>query len=66
MNKEELLNDNHWRIENYRQRITIKQWRKLLLNDDDQIIFHGHLRKLIGKNLGVGVIEIFKEPLNGN
>ena len=64
MIKELLLRDSHWVFEDYRQRVTTKEWKQLLLNDDDQIIFHGRLRKLIGKNLGVGVIEISKEPLH--
>ena len=56
--------DRHWTIENYRQRITTKQWKELLLDNGDQFIFKGRMRKLKSKNLGSGVIEIYKEPLN--
>jgi hypothetical protein len=58
--KEQLLDDQHWQFEDYRQRITAKDWKALLLNDDDQIIFHGRMRPLVGKSLGFGVVEISK------
>lgn len=58
-----IRNNAHWRFENYRQRMTIKQWRELLLNEDDKLIFCGHLRQLRAKNLGVGVVEVYKESL---
>jgi len=58
--KKQILNEQHWRFENYRQRITVKDWRNILLNDDDKIIFRGQIVRLIGKNLGSGVVEVFK------
>jgi hypothetical protein len=30
---------------------------------EDQLIRHGRLRKLVAKNLGYGVVEVYKEPL---
>jgi hypothetical protein len=62
----DLRNQGHWQFEDYHQRITTKQWKELLLNDQDKLIFKGRLRQLKAKNLGAGVIEISKEPLNGN
>jgi hypothetical protein len=61
--KERILDDQHWRREDYFQRVDAREWRQLLLNSDDQIIMNGRLRKLHGKNLGFRVIEISKEPL---
>ncbi len=56
-------NNAHWVFEDYTQRITMRQWRTLLLQRDDSVIFKGRVRKLIAKNLGAGVVEIGKEPL---
>lgn len=53
----------HWISESFRQRMTMKDWKILLLNHDDSVIFKGKLRKLKVKHLGVGVVEIFKEPI---
>ena len=55
--------NDHWRVEGYRQRMTITQWRELLLDKDDKLIFRGRLRQLKAKSLGVGVFEVYKEPL---
>lgn len=58
-----VLSDNHWTMEAYRQRMTTKEWKKLLLANEDSIIFRGHVRRLIAKSLGCGVVEIYKSPL---
>jgi len=55
---------NHWNLEDYKQRITSKQWKQLLLNGDDTLIFRGKLRKLQYENLGSGVFEISKKALD--
>ena len=52
---------NHWDLEHYKQRITSKQWKELLLKGDDILIFRGRLRKLQYENLGLGVFEISKK-----
>jgi len=58
------MRDNgHWVREDYRQRITTKEWQKLLLDKDDTVIFRGRIRKLTAKNIGAGVYEVYKEPL---
>jgi hypothetical protein len=59
--KESVLDAQHWKFENYKQRISSKQWRELLLHDDDKIIFKGRVTRLVGKNLGCGVYEVEKE-----
>ena len=57
----DIRDEQHWVYEDYKQRIKTKDWKDLLLNDNDRIIFHGKIRKLIGKNLGAGVYEISKK-----
>ena len=63
--KEEILDDQHWTFEDYRQRMITKKWRELLLNDDDMIIFQEKVTRLIGKSLGSGVMEVWKDINNG-
>jgi len=65
VNIEMILSQGHWDYENFTQRLTTKQWRILLLNKKDTLIFNGRLRQLKAKNLGAGVYEISKEPLKG-
>ena len=57
MRKEDILDEQHWKFKDYRQRITTKQWKELLLTDDDRVIFQGRVCPLSGKNLGSGVVE---------
>jgi len=59
--KEKILDLQHWTSANYTQRITTKEFKLMLLNDDDQVIFKGRVTKLIGKRIFPGVIEISKE-----
>lgn len=60
MRKEDILDEQHWRFKDYRQRIPVKHWKELLLNDDDKIIFQGVVTQLKAKNLGAGVVEVAK------
>jgi len=57
-----IRSENHWRMEEYKQRITTKQWTQLLLNGDDALIFQGRYRQLKAKKIGPGVVEIYKIP----
>lgn len=56
------LSANHWAAEYYRQRVTRKEWKEILLEHGDSIIFRGRLRKLKAQHLGAGVYEIYKLP----
>ena len=56
-----ILDAAHWTIPNHKQRLTTKQWRSLLLEDLDAIIFRGHIRPLRVRNLGLGVVEVQKD-----
>ena len=57
------LDDGLWATEDYRQRMTAKQWRQILLDGNDKVIFRGVVRCLIAKNLGYGVVEVFKKEV---
>jgi len=61
MNIKTILDNQHWEFRDYKQRITTKQWKELLLDDNDSVIFRGQVTKLKGKNLGYGVVEITKQ-----
>jgi hypothetical protein len=60
--KGEILSSAHWVFEDYRQRMVVADWRKLLLNEMDSVILRGHVRRLIAKNIGAGVVEVYKAP----
>lgn len=60
-----LRDDEHWTNENHKQRMTSKEWRNLLLDKEDGMIFRGHLRRLVAKSLGAGVVEVSKAILDG-
>ena len=60
MGCEDVRDIRHWQVEGYKQRITVKQWRKLLLDGGDTLIANGRLRTLKSKSLGSGIVEIFK------
>lgn len=55
------LNEAHWTDANYKQRMTTKDWKQILLDNKDQITYCGFLTKLKAKNLGCGVVEVSKE-----
>lgn len=57
------LANQHWIFEDYRQRMTTKQWKKLLLNGADRIVFRGRMCRLKAKSLGAGVVEVYKDSL---
>ena len=58
------LNSNHWVYEDYKERMTTKEWGEILLEHRDRIIFRGHSRRIVGKRIEPGVYEVFKELLN--
>ena len=55
-----MRNEKHWIDENYKQRMSVESWKKILISNDDKIIFHGKLRQLKAKNLGNGIVEVYK------
>ncbi len=52
--------ERHWLTDTYRQRMTTGQWKVMLLNHYDQVRYKGKLYKLEAKNLGYGVVEVYK------
>ena len=63
MSKGIALNNNHWRLEDYKQRMTEADWREILLADRDMLTMNGRVRYLTAKKLGYGVVEVSKVPL---
>ena len=59
-----MLSNNHWKIESYKQRVTKKQWRDYLLENDGIIIVKGRLRKLKAKKVFGDLYDIYKEVLD--
>lgn len=60
----DILSNNHWTMATYRQRMTTKQWREVLLNETT-IVFNGTVCELRANNLGHGVVEVYKDiPAN--
>jgi len=57
------ISNFHWLTEDFKERMPAKEWKKMLLDRQDTINFKGKIRKLKAKNLGYGVVEIYKEPL---
>lgn len=60
--RKRILDDNHWRVEHYRQRMTKAQWRKALLQDEDTQPVAGYIRTFVAKDLGSGIVEVSKAP----
>jgi len=60
-----ILSTNHWTLATYRQRMTTKEWREVLLAGDDFLAFKGNPCHLKAKSIGAGVVEVFKDiPAN--
>ena len=55
-----ILHNNHWVSSTFKQRMTIRQWRRILLNNEDKITFNGFITQLVAKNIGSGVVEVSK------
>ena len=52
-----------WQLPNYKQRMTYEQWKTLLLDGDDTLIYQGVKVQLLARDLGYGVVEVYKEAL---
>lgn len=59
--KMDILDKQHWVYSDYKQRITARAWREILLNNDDKIIFNGRVVTLVAKKLQCGVYEVTKD-----
>jgi len=55
------LSVNHWNSRYFKQRVTTKELRRILLDNGDWIFRHGQKCILKKKNLGAGVYEIWFE-----
>jgi hypothetical protein len=45
------------------QRVTVAEWRAILLAERDRPIIRGHVRQIVAKRLGAGVMELRLKPL---
>jgi hypothetical protein len=55
-----MLDNAHWVISTHKQRMTKKEWKQILLEEKDKIIFKGIVTKLKADDLGCGVVEVYK------
>ena len=59
------LTSNFWSMPDYaRQRMTVQEWRAILLNEGDVVTIAGRIRRLVAKRLGAGVVEVTVAPLS--
>jgi hypothetical protein len=63
---ERLLDNKHWSDKNHVQRMSVEDWKTVLLNNQDTMIFRGNIVKLVAYGIGYGVVEIRKELPNEN
>lgn len=56
-----ILDDEHWQRKDYKQRMTTKKWRQILLSNSDSIVFKGNKMSLKARSLGAGVYEVSKD-----
>jgi len=55
------LNNAHWIMPHYRQRMMLKEWREILLRGEDRIVYRGEWTQLKAKKLDAGVVEVYKQ-----
>lgn len=56
------LSTNHWTVVDYKQRMTYKEWKEILLQNKDSIIYMGHMIPLKATKLGFGLVDVQKDP----
>lgn len=56
-----MLSENHYTVKYFTQRMTVSEWKEILLEEQDKIIFKGTPVQLKAKSLGYGVVEVYKE-----
>lgn len=59
------LNGEHWDFREYKQRMSTKEWKEILLKEEDLIVFRGNFVRLNAILLSPGVVEVSKPPLRG-
>lgn len=60
-----LLHRSFWEVreELAYQRATTKEWKAMLLAERDRPIIRGHLRQIVAKQLGAGIVELRLKPM---
>lgn len=54
------LNRKHKTETDYRQRMTTEDWKEVLLRKEEVIVFNNEKITLAVKDLGYGVVEVYK------
>jgi len=58
------LSINFWRVpEIAYQRVTVAEWKAMLLAEMDTPLVMGQMRQVVAKKLGAGVVELRLAPL---
>lgn len=55
------LSHGHWGASNFIQRMKVSDWRQILLNEEDTIMWRNQPIKLKARNIGAGVVEVYKD-----
>lgn len=61
-----MLHNMHWQREDFRERMPLALWEKILLAEGDRIVFEGNIRRMSAKRLSPHVVEVFKEKIAGD
>ena len=56
--------NRHWQTEDYKQRMTINDWRGLVLAGMDHVVYKGNVYKLVAKIIAPNVVEVYKDLNN--
>ena len=59
------LSKEHVNQEEFTERVLAKDWQGVLLRYEDKIIKNGHVRQLVAKDIGYGIVEVSKAPIFG-
>lgn len=57
------VSDFFWVFESHTQRMSVQDWRQILLDKGDSQFVNGRLRQFVAKRLGYGVVEVSLKPL---
>lgn len=55
------LDNGHWKLDNFTQRMPVKQWSKIVREYRDSVIYKGNIVKLKGVRVAPDVIEVTKD-----
>ena len=56
------LDNNHWKEEKFKQKMSFQDWQNIQLSGKDLVIYKGIERKLIAKKISNDLVEVYKDP----